>query len=119
MSSGAELEQAIARTIIDPKAIRTSMTPGTATDRPCEITRVPADRTTGARVRARAVRRFGNPKDKKPRGRSGCPVALVVVRFPWGTVLAVRCGSLAAPLDIASGGRRLAAPPSSSDAGAL
>ena len=58
-------------------------------------------------------------EDKKPRGRSGCPVALVVVRFPWGVVLATRCGSVAAPLDIASGGRRLAAPPSSSDAGAF
>jgi hypothetical protein len=41
----------------------------------------------------------------------------VVVRFPWGVVLATRCGSLAAPLDTASGGRRLAAPPSSSDCG--
>jgi hypothetical protein len=38
----------------------------------------------------------------------------VGVRFPWGIVLAIRCGSMAAPLDFASGGRRLAAPPSSS-----
>jgi hypothetical protein len=41
---------------------------------------------------------------KKPRGRSGRPVALVVVRFPWGSSLALRCGSSAAPLDVASGG---------------
>jgi hypothetical protein len=41
----------------------------------------------------------------------------VVVRFPWGIVLAIRCGSLAAPWDFASGGRRLAAPSSSSDCG--
>jgi len=41
----------------------------------------------------------------------------VVVRFPWGIVLAIRCGSMAAPLDCASGGRRLAAPPSSSIVG--
>jgi hypothetical protein len=43
----------------------------------------------------------------------------VVVRFPWGVVLTTRCGSLAAPLDIASGGRRLAAPSSSSIRGCL
>jgi len=43
----------------------------------------------------------------------------VVVRFPWGIVLAIRCGSMAAPLDCASGGRRPAAPPSSSFSGAL
>jgi len=43
----------------------------------------------------------------------------VVVRFPWGVVLATRCGSLAAPLDTASGGRRLTAPSSSSDCGCL
>jgi hypothetical protein len=36
----------------------------------------------------------------------------VGVRFPWGDVLASRCGSLAAPLDIASGGRRPPAPSS-------
>jgi len=36
----------------------------------------------------------------------------VVVRFPWGSVLALRCGSLAAPLDTASGGHRLPAPSS-------
>jgi len=30
----------------------------------------------------------------------------VVVRFPWGRVLALRCGSLAAPLDVTSGGLR-------------
>jgi hypothetical protein len=28
----------------------------------------------------------------------------VGARFPWGSVLALRCGSLSAPLDIASGG---------------
>jgi hypothetical protein len=28
----------------------------------------------------------------------------VGVRFPWGNVLALRCGSLSAPLDFASGG---------------
>jgi len=28
----------------------------------------------------------------------------VGVRFPWGSVLALRCGSPSAPLDIASGG---------------
>jgi hypothetical protein len=28
----------------------------------------------------------------------------VGVRFPWGSVLALRCGSLSAPLDVASGG---------------
>ena len=38
----------------------------------------------------------------------------MVVRFPWGVFLETRCGSSAAPLDLASGGRRLAAPPSSS-----
>jgi len=30
----------------------------------------------------------------------------VGARFPWGSVLALRCGSLAAPLDVALGGRR-------------
>jgi hypothetical protein len=30
----------------------------------------------------------------------------VGARFPWGSVLALRCGSWAAPLDVASGGRR-------------
>jgi hypothetical protein len=29
----------------------------------------------------------------------------VGVRFPWGSSLALRCGSLSAPLDVASGGR--------------
>jgi len=38
----------------------------------------------------------------------------VVVRFPWGSFLELHCGSLAAPLDHASGGRRPPAPPSSS-----
>jgi hypothetical protein len=28
----------------------------------------------------------------------------VGARFPWGSVLALRCGSLSAPLDTASGG---------------
>jgi hypothetical protein len=28
----------------------------------------------------------------------------VGARFPWGSVLALRCGSLSAPLDFASGG---------------
>jgi len=28
----------------------------------------------------------------------------VGVRFPWGSILALRCGSLSAPLDVASGG---------------
>jgi hypothetical protein len=28
----------------------------------------------------------------------------VVVRFPWGSVFSLRCGSWAAPLDVASGG---------------
>ena len=50
--------------------------------------------------------------NKKPRGRAGRPVALVVVRFPWGSVLALRCGSPSAPLDVASGGRHPPAPSS-------
>jgi len=60
-----------------------------------------------ARARSRATaspRARQEPRaNKKPRGRAGRPVALVVVRFPWGSVLALRCGSPSAPLDVRQG----------------
>lgn len=37
-------------------------------------------------------------KNKKPRGRTGHPVALVGARFPWGSVLALHCGSIVRPV---------------------
>jgi len=40
-------------------------------------------------------------------------------RFPWGSVLAPRCGSLSAPLDIASGGLHPPAPSSQFVTGCL
>jgi hypothetical protein len=52
---------------------------------------------------ARAEAAPGIAEHKKPRGRSGHPVALVVARFPWGSVFPLRCGSLSAPLDVAQG----------------
>jgi hypothetical protein len=55
------------------------------------------------------------PHSTPPEGgscRLGSPDPVGIA--PWGVVLATRCGSMAAPLDLASGGRRLTPPPSSS-----